>query len=126
MASGEFPKAIHGTRWTSQNRLIGQVPLNIGGQFRSRSVAAGPVLLEGLHQDPIEIASKLAQEPRDVRSSVFDSSGGGVAQSAKTDARFRGILVTDLAAPIVKACKMRLLYTKRFGPDQQLVQQDAK
>ena len=59
-----------------EDRLVAQVPLDVLGQAVGRLVAARPVLLQGLHHDPVEVAlDQLAEEFRAGVTALGDVAG---------------------------------------------------
>ena len=53
----EFPQAIELRRRTRRHRLVREVMHDVGRQRRRRFVAARAVLLQALHDDPVELAA---------------------------------------------------------------------
>ena len=44
------------SRWTGHDRLVVQMPLQVGGKTVGRVVTALAILLQALHYDPVEVA----------------------------------------------------------------------
>ena len=57
-----FAKPIRDRRGTGENRLVGQMPLDVHREADGRLVPARAILLERLHHDPVQVAPhKLTQ-----------------------------------------------------------------
>ena len=56
MPPNELPRAVRRARGTRQHRLVLKVPPEVRGQLGRRAVSPRTVLLQGLHDDPVEIA----------------------------------------------------------------------
>jgi DNA-nicking Smr family endonuclease len=52
-------ESVNRSRWTSDHRLVAQIPSDICCQTIGRFVATSPVLLQTLHYDPIQISLEL-------------------------------------------------------------------
>ena len=82
VAHGQLPQAVERARRPGRHDLPSQVPLHVGGEALGRLVAPRPVLLQGLHHDPVEIAAnELSQRarfgeaaPRDVRELLAEGA----------------------------------------------------
>jgi hypothetical protein len=59
---GILPQPVAGACRTRHDRLVVQIAANVGGQFGRRAIAAGAILLQRLHRDPVEIAAQHAHE----------------------------------------------------------------
>ena len=55
VSSKRFLKAVSLRGRAGHDRLVGEVPLDVGGEAVGGFVAAGAVLFEALHHDPVEI-----------------------------------------------------------------------
>src|SRR5688572_21482222 len=53
--AGEFSEAVHGSWGASEDRFVGKVTLNVGGEAAGRPIPSAPVLFESFHHDPIQL-----------------------------------------------------------------------
>ena len=53
----ELPGPVPHAGRTRHHRLVAEVTLDVRGELRRRAVAPGPVLLQRLHRDPVEITT---------------------------------------------------------------------
>src|SRR5262245_15255636 len=75
MASNELSRAIGATRRTNRNRLIGEMPRQIGLELVHAVVAQLALPLDRLEDDPIEVLAKLATKRRGIGPSPFSDRG---------------------------------------------------
>jgi hypothetical protein len=62
----ELSDLIRGAGRPCQDRLVFQVPPDVGRQLVGRTVSAVPLLLQGLHGDQVQIAGEPPRQRRDV------------------------------------------------------------
>ena len=67
----ELAERVEGAGRPRGDRLVLEVPLEIPGEAAGRLVSAGPILLDGLEHDPVEIAFELLPETRDCRLALL-------------------------------------------------------
>ena len=82
MSPNELAQAVSCTRWPGNDRLMGQVPLDVRYQLIGRLVPAGPVLFQGLHHYPIQIAPDNFAQPVRLHLAVSGNIGQGTAEGA--------------------------------------------
>ena len=58
MAPGELAAAIPGRGRAGLDRLVSAVPRDVGGEGAGGLVAAAAVFLQGLHRDPVQLATQ--------------------------------------------------------------------
>ena len=68
---GKPAHAVESARGTGQHRFMLQVPADISRQVRRRAVAAGAVLLQRPHRDPVEITRQLSLQGPQIRPASF-------------------------------------------------------
>ena len=62
VSANQFLEFVKLGRWASDDRLVAQVPLNVGRESVGRLVSAGAVFLQALHHDPVQVAAQLADQ----------------------------------------------------------------
>jgi hypothetical protein len=125
MPADELADAVGRRRRSGEHRLVVQVPLQIGGKVRGRSVAARPILLQRLHRDPVEIAFQLVRE---LRRLDVGRRPGGIRRRARRHARARPrrIDFTDHPAQLVEQLRAQRLRLERHRAGQEFVEDRAK
>src|SRR5438094_2803566 len=126
MPPGEPAEAVP-RRWrTSLHRLIAQVALDIGRKTNCRFVAAVAVLLERLHDNPVQLAAaKLYQSPG-VTLAVGGDPGGGRSQRADARTWPGRLFLPDYAKDLLVRGRPQSLFWGQRRASQELVQQRAQ
>ena len=102
--AGEFLEAVHGSWGASEDRFVGKITLNVGGQGAGRFVAAGAVFFEGFHHDPIEFAAEDLAEPPLIETAVLrDRRDGLSAERAEAAAGTQRLVFADDPPHLVEA-----------------------
>ena len=97
-----LPQAVASACRTRHDRLMVQIPPNVGGQLGRRAVAASAILLQRLHRDPVEIAAQQAHQLPGLGAARFRGRGRGIAIRADLGARSRRFLLAQLAQQLVE------------------------
>ena len=95
--SHEAREQIAGARRTGHDRLILQMPAEVGGEAVGGFVAAAAVFLERLHHDPVEVAADLFAEFQRLSAALAGDVRKGGAEGADAGARFGRFLFADEA-----------------------------
>ena len=74
--SHELASAVEGAGGTGQHRFVGQEALDVHAHPVGRLVAAGAVLLQGLHDDPVQIAPQRSGQTRKIGVALLRRRGG--------------------------------------------------
>src|SRR5262245_61367667 len=75
VSAKSFLEPISGGRWSRLDRFAVQVPFQVGGQTARVLVAAGPVLFEALHYDPIQVTPNLVHQARGIYAATARGAG---------------------------------------------------
>ena len=75
--AGEFLEAVHGSWGASEDRFVGKVTLNVGGEGAGRFVAPAAVFFEGFHHDPIELAAERCRNAAGIGAAALGDRGQG-------------------------------------------------
>ena len=62
VAANELAEPVTGRRWAGLDGLVGQVSLDVLSEAAGCLIAAVAVLVEGLHDDPVEVAANELRE----------------------------------------------------------------
>ena len=123
VAPDKLAHPITDGRWTGQDRLIVQMPPDIERQRVRSLVAAGPVLLERLQRDPVEVAAELAHEPGVIGVPILGCvSGRRRHQCRQAPARPWRLLLANRPPDALESRLPQLLPVERQCADQQLVE----
>ena len=126
VAAHELAQAVCRPGRSGQDGLVVQVAPDVIGQTRGRFVAAGAVLFERLHDDPVQVAP---HQP--TQRARFGLAGGGhvgqlLAQRAQPLRGSLGVLLTDDALEVPEGRDTQLPGVERRGTREQLVEQHAQ
>ena len=97
VAAHELAHPVCGAGRPRGHRLITEMILNVGSQCIGRLVAAGAILLQALHHDPVQIATQIDGEPASIDPPMHGNRGRFVTEGRDPRARFVRRLLTDQA-----------------------------
>jgi hypothetical protein len=100
VAAGELAHPVDGGRWPRLDRHVRVVPAEVRRQLLRRAVAPIAVLLQRLHDDPVEVAVELAHQAVNL-AAPQGGDLGGVVHLAHPRARPRRLLVADHAPQVL-------------------------
>ncbi len=123
---GELAETVAGRGRTGQDRLVAQVPLDVGRKAVGRFVAPRAVLFQGLHHDPVQIAAEQLPELLHLGLAMVGDCACRVAQRAHPRARLGRLLLADDPQQLVVGRLVDPLLVERRRARQQLVQEHAQ
>ena len=126
VAPHELPEAVGGARRRGDDRLAGQVALDVHREGVRRRVAPLPVLLQRPHHDPVELAADDGRQA--LRGRLALRRGRRQRFRGVAEAR-RGLRRVDLADDpphLREPGRPQLARAERGRPRQQLVEEDAE
>ena len=109
-------------RRARHNRLVREVALDVRRQSVDRLVATRPVLLQRLHNDPVEISTHGPRQLANLGRALCRHLCRSLAQLAHLGARFRWILFTDHLDCRIQGPFAKTLRPERCCPREQLIE----
>ncbi len=122
----ELSQPIGGARRAGLHRLVVHVALDIRSQFHGRGVAPGPVFLEGLHDDPVEVALEFARKVCRAGPAALGRHIGIAVAVGQPGRGPRRLLFADPAPHFVESGASQSGGVEGLRADEQLVKNDAQ
>jgi hypothetical protein len=115
--------AVPSARRSGHDGFVAQVPPNVSGHSDRRLVPSGPVLLERLHRDPVQVPAKLAHEVANFCVAFLGGFGRVPPGAGNPGAGFWRIDFPDDPADLVEASLPQRLPIEGQRPREQFVEQ---
>ena len=124
--ASEFLDAIEGRWGACFDRFVSEVSLDVACQRAGGFIASVAVLLQGLHDDPVEVASEDGPQPFRLGAALFRDSRQDFRGAAQSGARFGGLFLTNQPKRLGedRLRQAMLIEWRRSG--EQFVQQDTE
>ncbi len=126
MASDELAQAVGGAGRGGGDGRSAEMPLDILGERGGRVVSAGAILVQGAHDDPVELAADEDRELARIGSSERGDAGDGLGGLCDACAWAWGIDLADDALDLAERGGPQGRGVERRGAGQELVEQHAE
>jgi hypothetical protein len=126
MAPRELPHPVERVRRRGQDRLVREVPAEIGRELARGRVAAVRILLQRAHHDPLQLALQVVREPPGIRGPPLRDRRGPFRLPRQARGRRRRVLLADHAHRLQQRAPAQAFRVERKQPGQQLVEHDPQ
>ena len=120
-----FLVAVCGACRARYYRLVSQIAIDIGRQFRRRAIPAGAVFFQSLQGDPVQVSAQQACQLSWIRAPALRRGRRGRV-SADSGARTRRILFVQLAQDYMERFGLPLLGIKGQQTRKKFIEHDAQ
>ena len=127
MAPHEFSGPIRDVRGTGGDRLVLEVPQDVAGEFVGGFVAAGAILLEAAHHDPVKVAPQQGDQLGRCNLAVVRGGAEHLAlQGLEAVGRADRLVFADVPARFIEPDLEQVHRVERSPAGEQFVEEDAE